>query len=99
MKDKYIVIMVHSFDSETYAQEFDDYFKAIAFLHWSWERYLNEERMQSIISLAEEFCYHESEYAKVCWDNGEETEFILSSISEPNKEFTKLSEEEWKNYL
>lgn len=95
MADRYVVIKVHSFDSETETVEFDDYNKARAYLHWLWEDYYNEE-IANKSDLCEDGCWHEDEIAQIEWNDGEKTEFILSEIGNPRREFMSVG---WKRYL
>ena len=91
----YAVIMIHTFDSDTPTVLFDDYDKAKAYLHWLWEDYYNTELAEGS-ALNEEMCFHEDEYAKVTWADEDSTDFILTHISEPDKNFENI---DWKKYL
>ena len=91
----YYVIMSHNFDAQTCIYEFEEYDKAIAFLHWDWENYYNEELSEGS-GLDEEECYHEDEYAQVKWEDGCQTEWnLVEGLDEPSPEF----EEEWERYV
>lgn len=96
MTTNYIVIMTHNFDAETYTVRFgNDLNKAKAFLHWSWEKYLNNE-IEAGSNLNMSDTIHEDEYARVCWEDGCYTEFILSDITEKDEEFEQI---DWEKYL
>lgn len=90
----YVVVKTHNFDPETEAVEFTDYRKATAYLQWLWEDYYNDEIAEDT-DLDEDECYHESDYAKVQWNDGNYTEFNLIAITEPRRDFPK----EWENYV
>lgn len=99
--EKYVVIKTHNFDPETEAVEFTDYRKATAYLHWMWEDYYNDMMVDdddfeddNISHLDEDECYHEETYAKVQWDDGDCTEFILAEITPQRKGFP----ENWEKY-
>ena len=91
----YHVLMVMSFDMDNCIWEFDSYEKANAFLHWQWEEYYNEEiRCES--HLNEKECFHEPDYARVTWDDGEYTEFILTAgLDKIPDEFESV----WERYI
>ena len=90
----YYVIMSHNFDAETCIWEFDEYQVAVAFLHWEWERYYNEE-IACESRLNENECFHDWDYAKVEWSDGDYTEFTLvEGLDDVPSEF----EEEWERY-
>ena len=91
----YAVIMVHTFDADTPTVLFEDYDKAKAYLHWLWENYYNTEIAEGS-DLNENQCFHEDDYAKVAWADGDATEFILTYTSEPEKEFEKV---DYRKYL
>lgn len=91
---KYVVAKIHNFNPETECIKFESYEKAKAYLHWRWESYYNEE-IANNSELNEEFCYHEDEYGRVQWADGDYTEFILMSVDEPESEFEAV----WKRYL
>lgn len=95
----YVVVKTHNFDVETEAVEFDDYRKATAYLHWSWEDYYNDQLAEDEYrdegyQLDEDECYHEETYAKVQWDNGDWTEFTLITVTPPRDDFP----EDWERY-
>lgn len=92
----YIVMMIHNFDPETKAVLFSDYLKAKAYLHWQWEEYYNVELAEGVIALNEELCYHEDEYGLVSWVDGDQTEFVLTEISEADDKFESI---DWERYL
>lgn len=99
--EKYVVVKTHNFDVETEAAEFTDYRKATAYLHWLWEDYYNKELAYEesdkdyIGHLDKDECYHEEEYAKVQWDDGDYTEFTLIEVDSPRREFP----EDWEKYV
>ena len=101
MKKEYIVIKTHNFDPETEATKFDDYRKATAYLHWVWENYYNDAMADDdyedddISHLDKNECYHEEDYAKVQWDNGDYTEFNLMAITPPHVNFPT----DWEKYV
>ncbi len=76
MEKEYYVIMSHNFDAETCNYKVDDYDTAVALLHYLWEEYYNEE-IKAESYLNENACYHEDDYGKVEWDDGDYTEFTL----------------------
>ena len=93
---KWAVMRIATFDLDVCdCVVFDDYEKAKAYLHWSWEDYYNTEIAENS-GLYEEECYHEDEYAKVEWDDGEHTEFLLTVITPPDEEFHKV---DWHRYV
>lgn len=93
----YAVTIVHSFDTDAPMVLFNDseYDKAKAYLHWLWEDYYNTEIAEDS-KLFEFGCYHEDEYAKVTWEDGECTEFVLTYSSDPDERFANVN---WKRYL
>ena len=91
----FAVIMTHSFDSEVTCCLFGNYDKAVAYLHWMWEEYYNEELAEDS-DLVEDECFHEDEYAKVSWADGEYTEFHLALSTPYDESFFKGN---WKMYL
>ena len=91
---KYVVVKTHNFDIETEAAEFDDYREATAYLHWLWEDYYNDE-IANDSDLDEEECYHESNFAKVQWSDGDYTEFNLIEVYPPSDNFPA----NWENYV
>lgn len=98
-KNQYAVIQYENIEAITqdldnafYCTIFDDYEKAKAYLNWKWEDNYNEEIAAGSDFVPEE-CYHEDEYAKISMTDGCFTEFILTKVSEPHKNFTK----EYKN--
>lgn len=96
---KYVVIKTHNFDVETEVAEFTDYNEAVAYLHWYWEDYFNDEMAEAEYAddgygLDEEECYHEETYAKVQWKNGDYTEFTLITVTPPRDDFP----EDWEKY-
>ncbi len=92
---EYVVVKTHNnFSSETDAVKFTDYRKATAYLHWWWERYYNNEIAEDS-DLDEEWCCHESEYARVQWSDGDYTEFNLIEILSPLDDFPA----DWERYV
>lgn len=91
---KYVVVKTHNFDPETEAVEFTDYRKATAYLHWCWEQYYNNEIAEDA-DLDEAWCYHESEYARVQWRDGDYTEFNLIEIYPQHDDFLA----DWERYV
>lgn len=91
---KYVVVKTHNFNSETDAVEFEDYRKATAYLHWWWEGYYNNEIAEDT-DLDEAWCYHESGYARVQWNDGDYTEFNLIEINAPLDDFP----DDWERYV
>lgn len=93
----WIVMMAHSFDADTPCYKFnnEEYDKAKAYLHWLWEEYYNTEIAEGS-ELDNTMCYHEDEYAKVTWRDGEKTEFYLTYTSPYDEKFF---EGNWKKYL
>ena len=85
---KYLVIMVHNFENDTPAYEFQEweYEKAKEYLQKMWEDYYNTEIAEGSW-LDESRCYHEDEYAVVTWVDGCRTEFILTFTSKPDKRY------------
>lgn len=94
MAKEYVVVKTHNFDIETEAAKFTDYRKATAYLHWLWEDYYNEE-IACESDLDEDNCYHESDYAKVQWDDGDYTEFNLIEVLPEREDFP----EDWEKYV
>ena len=92
--NKYVVVKTHNFDIETEATEFTDYRKATAYLHWMWESYYNEE-VANDSCLDEKFCYHEGEYGKIQWKDGDYTEFNLIQITSEREDFP----DDWERYV
>ena len=82
----FCVIMYHSFDADTPVYVFPTYEKAKKFFDRTYENYLNEE-IANNSELDMDNCFHEDEFAKVTWSDGESTEFILSCTSEPEDEY------------
>ena len=91
---KYVVVKTHNFDPETEAAEFTDYRKAIAYLHWMWETYYNEE-IANDSDLDEKFCYHEADYGIIQWMDGNYTEFNLIEITTERSDFPV----DWERYV
>ena len=92
--EKYVVVKTHNFDSETEAAEFTDYRKAIAYLYWMWETYHNEE-LENESDLDEKYCYHEEDYGKIQWKDGDYTEFNLIEINPVREDFPT----DWERYI
>lgn len=92
--EEYVVVKTHNFDPETEAAQFTDYCEATAYLHWLWESYYNEE-IENDSDLDEQWCYHESDYAKIQWKDGDYTEFNLIEVLPKRKEFP----EDWEKYI
>ena len=91
---KYVVVKTHNFDPETEATEFTDYRKATAYLHWMWETYFNEE-IANNSDLDEGWCYHEDDYGRIQWVDGNYTEFNLIEVNEPREDFPT----DWERYV
>lgn len=91
---EYVVVKTHSFDFETKAVKFDDYRKAMAYLHWVWEQGYNEETGEGS-DINEEECYYEEDYAKIEWSDGDYVEFNLIEIDAPREDFPS----DWKRYV
>ena len=91
---KYVVVKTHNFDPETEATEFTDYRKATAYLHWMWEMYFNEE-IANNSDLDEGWCYHEDDYGRIQWVDGDYTEFNLIEVNEPREDFPA----DWERYV
>ena len=90
---EYVVTKTHNFDVETEAVKFTDYRKATAYLHWYWEDYYNNEIIAQS-HLKEDECYHEEDYAKVTWEDGDYTEFNIMEIYPEREDFP----EDWERY-
>ncbi len=86
--DKFIVTTVHSFSADTPAVIFEkeEYTKAKAYLKWLYESYYEEEKAQNS-ALDHDKCRCDEEYAVVTWEDGNKTEFILTSTSNPDTGF------------
>lgn len=91
---EYVVVKIHNFDPEVEAAKFTDYDKAVAYLHWMWETYLNEEYANES-DVDEEFTVHDTEYAKVQWEGGDYTEFVLIEVGAPREDFPV----DWERYI
>lgn len=91
----YAVVANHSYDVQTHVVLFEDHDKAKAYLHWLWEEFYNT-CLANDDDVNEEFTYHEEEYAKVEWDNGDVAEFILAEVSSP---LMKFEDVDYKRYL
>lgn len=80
MKTIYVVVMKHTFDAEVVVYDCgENYEKAKEKLNELWEEYINEEYANSS-ELTEEECYHEDEYARVTWSDGDYTDFTLTYL-------------------
>lgn len=73
----WIVIMVQSFDSETPCYYFDTEKAAQDYMQTMWEDYYNTELAEGS-DLDEALCYHEDDYAKVTFSDGDKVEFIVT---------------------
>ena len=91
---EYVVVKTHNFDAEVEAAKFTDYREATAYLHWLWEDYYNEE-IATESHLNEKECYHYCDYARVQWEDGDYTEFILIEIYPKRNGFP----EDWGKYV
>ncbi len=82
--DRLVVTTVHSFSSDTPTVLFgeNEYKKASAYLEWLWKSYYEEEKAQNS-ALDHDKCRCDEEYAVVTWEDGNKTEFILTSTSSP----------------
>lgn len=80
---QYAVIKTHSFDPEIECSVFDSYESATHYLQQYWEDYYNTELAQSSCDLDECMCFHEDDYGKVTWANGDYTEFALCAVTAP----------------
>jgi len=91
---KYVVVKTHNFDPETEAVEFNNDREASAYLQWEWEDYYNTEIAENdpndefISHLDEDECYHDDNYGKVQWDNGDYTEFQLIPVTHKREGFS-----------
>lgn len=92
--EKYVVVKTHNFDSETEATEFMDYREAVAYLHWYWEDYYDEE-IACGSDLDKRMCYHEANYGRVQWNDGDYTEFNLIELTSKSDDFPK----DWEKYV
>lgn len=92
----WIVAVVQSFEYDTPAYTFAEYNKAKAYLHKLWQDCYNTEIAENSEKLDEQQCFHEDEYAKVTWLDGDKIEFILTYNSPYDKKFF---EGDWKRYL
>lgn len=92
----YYVVEVMNFDYEAPLWgPFEEYRKACAFLHWLWEDYYNREIAEGSSALDQSQCFHDEDYAKVAWVDGDQTEFILTFETNPPKEFENV---DWEKY-
>lgn len=91
---EYVVVKTHNFDPEVEATKFTDYDKAVAYLHWMWETYLNEEYANGS-DVDEMFTVHDAEYGKVQWKDGDYTEFVLIEVTPVREDFPA----DWERYL
>lgn len=89
------VIIVQSFDNDTPVYVFDDHDKARAYMKWSWEECYNTEIAEGSL-LDESKCFCEDEYAKITWLDGSYIEFIVSYITQHDKNFDSIN---WRKYL
>lgn len=89
------VVVVHSFNNYSPMIIVGDLTYAKAYLHWLWEDYYNTQLAEGA-ELNEKECFHEESYAKITWDNGDYTEFILTYDVEVDPRFR---EADWKKYL
>ena len=89
--DEYVVVRKpHGFDGEDHAVRFsgpDAYDEAVGYMKRIWKDYLREEE-ESESFLDKSGCYCGMERARVTWDDGCYTEFILAKIEKPYDEFT-----------
>ena len=95
MKPIYHVTMACSFDIETSIWKFENYEKAKAFLHWKWEEYYNGE-LANQSCMNKDKCYHEENYARITWRDGDYTEFtLIEGMDKIPDEFEKV----WRRYI
>ena len=91
---EYVVVKTHNFDAESEVAKFTDFRKATAYLHWIWETYYNEE-IAAESHIDENNTYHESDYARVQWDDGAYTEFKLIEVYPEREDFPA----DWEIYV
>ena len=91
---KYVIIKTYNFDPEIEVVEFTDFREATAYLHWVWETCYNEA-IANDEDLAEEWCYHESDYARVEWRGGDIMKFELVEVSPKRIDFPT----DWERYV
>ena len=82
---KYAVVVRTSFDIEVLVYLLDDYEKAKEYLRDLWQHDYNVELAESIRGIDEFATYHEEDYAKITWNDGDEMEYILTDVSKPMK--------------
>ena len=74
----YGVIKTNNFDFEDIELNvFDTEEEAVEFLENDWQQYYNIELEESMIPVLKEQCYHEDDFAKVEWENGDQTYWNL----------------------
>lgn len=84
---EFYVIVSHSFDAETYIYKVNNETEATDLLEWLWEDYYNNEIVAES-HLNERECFHEDDYARVTWDDGDYTEFqMICGLDSIPKEF------------
>ena len=96
MSKGYAVVTQNNYDGDMRIVYFEDYDKAVAYLHWAWEDFLNTEIAECPDSIIEEDTYHENTYALISYKEGDVTEVFLNEIDSPFKEFNEV---DWKRYL
>lgn len=87
----YLVVRSYDFDPETKVVEFTDYLEASAYLHWLWEKDLNEELVESS-GVDMEKTFHEEDYAQIVGDSFWKITYVITEISDKEEEFEKAKE-------
>ena len=80
---KYAVVVVTSFDLDVSVCLFDYYVKATEYLQDLWEDDYNTELAESVIGINEAHTYHEEDYAKITWRDGDTMEYYVTDVSKP----------------
>ena len=84
------VVMTNNFNVESVAFEFNNELIAKAFLHWLWEHTLNNFTGLPCWQIDESLTFHEDEYAKITFVDGDHIKIELVWNVEVPKEFYKV---------
>ena len=93
----YIVVKTHNFDTEMDATVFQSRKDAEDYLQWAWQEYYNEE-LAAGSDIVENECYHESDFAKIEWEDGDQTWFAIVVATSPDEKYKKPVQKPMKTW-
>ena len=82
----YAVVFNSNYGYEVEVNLFEEITEAKEFLKEDWKRYLDIEIKESVIPVAEGFCYCDEEFAKVQWANDDMAYWTICEAKKPISE-------------